>query len=190
MVNLWSNSNHYCYSHTHTRPLSLSVSHIPNSNPQTLWSHTKLSLFFPQYPISSVLLKPLLTAVIPSIHMFLSAYHSSQLCIPQIPGPRLGQKPITSLGKLSTHTHTHRHPHLEDLLFLVSIADMCVCVCARADVVICTLCKIAIRNPTTGPPVELIKSVGHSSLNESEHQQRAATMSRAQGADWLLSFKT
>lgn len=106
MVNLWSNSNHYCYSHTHTRPLSLSVSHIPNSNPQTLWSHTKLSLFFPQYPISSVLLKPLLTTVIPSIHMFLSAYHSSQLCIPQIPGPRLGQKPITSLGKLSTHTHT------------------------------------------------------------------------------------
>lgn len=130
MVNLWSNSNHYCYSHTHTRPLSLSVSHIPNSNPQTLWSHTKLSLFFPQYPISSVLLKPLLTAVIPSIHMFLSAYHSSQLCIPQIPEPRLGQKPITSLGKLSTHTHTPSPSLRRSAFFGIHRRYVRMCVCA------------------------------------------------------------
>ena len=85
-----------------------------------------------------------------------------------------------------THTHTHtQSPSLRRSTFFVSISELCVCVCVCVCVSRCGYLhplQDCNYNLTTGPPVELIKSVGHSSWNESEQQQRAATMSRAQGA--------
>ena len=73
------------HTHTHTHRLSLCLTFL-TPNPQTLWSHTKLSLFFSniQFPVSFLnLSSPLWSLQFTCSYM--SASHSSQpsiqLCI-------------------------------------------------------------------------------------------------------------
>lgn len=129
----------------------------------------------------------------PSVHIVFFVYRSLQPsilhCILQVPGPRPGEKPITNLDTLSIHTHTQTRslyplsPTVSGFLCRPQYTQTAWCFLSHTGfkgVILCVqICVCACRrgylhplqernyNLTTGPPVELIKSVRRYCLNES-----------------------